>query len=164
MDNREWQLLPYEAKIACTGMCGVKLSTKRRCTEPNRLNAKYCHSHRFTKRAKCSKIDCYNYSRSGKNGYCVKHGSSVINKLKCCIYCKKNIGRTKNDQCGDCMTVYNICKICKKPDSVPIAKRGGICKKCPLPLNLKCTLKHCTKYKLIGKNYCKSCENRIINK
>lgn len=165
MEDKEWYKIPVEDRISLVGRCGVRISIKNYCREPNRLNAKFCWSHRFAKNPKCKVRNCQQFSRHKTGGLCHKHSksssslvvrASAIVKTIWCMYCGK-VRAKKDRQCSACYSEHNICKTCKNPDSKPIITRGGVCKKCPVLQKHKCAEAFCSRKKLGKFDYCKGC-------
>lgn len=154
--------LSFEDKVAVVGECGVRLGRGgKKCRKANRLRAKLCDEHALHFSTQCVVGGCRKRSRTGKGGYCYRHGKARGVTVKgpkkrlCAGGCGKLITKRK---CAEC-TANTPCKKCGNHGAK--VTRGGVCKKCPLPARLKCVDPVCGRPRKNGtKGLCVACAKK----
>lgn len=148
--------LSHEEKVAVVGECGVRLGRGgKRCRKANRLRAKLCDEHALHFHKQCVISGCRRRSRTGKGGFCYRHGNAKTKKRLCLGECGRMVTRRR---CSEC-TKKTSCKVCWEPGA--IVTRGGVCVKCPLPARLKCVDPSCSNPRKNGnKGLCVTCAKK----
>jgi hypothetical protein len=147
-DELEWLSLSESERISIAGRC-----PRRHCRNANRIDAKYCREHRFSKNLKCTKMICPKY-RTALSKYCREHTNTskttTINKIPLkCERCGNSRTTGRYHMCSSCIRNILKCRFCKINPAVKW--RGYVCTSCPLPYKLKCKTDGCQKRMLSKK-------------
>lgn len=143
-DDFEWVSLSEAERISIAGRC-----PRKGCKKANRIDAKFCREHRFSKNLKCNNRNCHKYRTSGSK-HCGEHRkeTTTVKRVLKCERCGKPRTTGKHHLCSLCVRTHLKCRFCKVNPAVKW--RGFVCSTCPLPYELKC------------KEY--GCPNRMLSK
>lgn len=142
-DDYEWAALTESERISIAGRC-----PRKGCKKANRIEAKFCREHRFSKNLKCNHHDCHKY-RISLSKFCGKHSKQLtVKRILKCERCGNPRSTSKHRMCALCVRTNLKCRFCKKNPAVKW--RGHVCSTCPLPYELKC------------KEY--GCQHRMLSK